>query len=122
MKPLSNGDVYADALSTAAIATIPFITLGKIGHPATLYVAVSLGILFACCYFGRIIFMMVKDSPARTSRKLENLMGLLEVPYVIALSALIFIHAGYEVEAALWIALGAAIAAVVFILLDNTEY
>lgn len=121
MKIISNGDVYADILSTAAIATIPFIAIGVFGQDATFYVSVALGIIFACGYFARLIFTVVRDT-VRKSRKLELFMDIMLLPYVIALTGLIFILERYEVEIVLWMALCAAVLAAVLVRIDYFDF
>ena len=119
MKAISNGDSYADALSTAGVAPIPFVTIGAMDHPAVLWISSALGILFASLFFIRFIMIIHDDSCVRTYRRLDNLMSMMQFPYVSALAGMILIDNGLEAEPVMWLSLAIAIGTVAFILLDR---
>lgn len=122
MKAISNGDSYADALSTAAFATIPFITIGSMGHPAVLWISSALGALFALLFLIRFVMIIHDDSCVRTYRRLDYLMSMMLFPYVSALAAMILIDNGIDAQPVMWLSLGIAVATVAFILLEREEY
>ena len=119
MKIISNGDTYADALSTVAFATIPFITIGAMDHPAVLWISSALGILFASLFLIRFFMIIHDDSHVRTSKRLENLVSMMQFPYVSALAGMILIDNGLEAEPVMWLSLAIAIGTAAFILLDR---
>ncbi|MDE6740729.1 MAG: hypothetical protein K2J58_00175 [Muribaculaceae bacterium] len=122
MKIISNGDTYADALSTATFATIPFITIGAMDHPAVLWISSALGILFASLFLIRFIMIIHDDSCVRTSKRLENLMSMMQFPYVSALAGMILIDKGLEAQPVMWLSLAIAVGTVAFILLESEEH
>lgn len=122
MKIISNGDTYADALSTAAFATIPFITIGTMDHPVVLWISSALGTLFALLFLIRFVMIIHDDSCVRTYRRLENLMSMMQFPYVSALAGMILIDNGLEAQPVMWLSLAIAVGTVAFILLEGEEY
>ena len=121
MKILSNGDTYADALSTAAFATIPFITMGVMDHPVVLWISSALGILFASLFLIRFFMILHDNSCVRTCKRLDNLMSMMQFPYVSALAGMILIDNGLEAEPVMWLSLAIAIGTIAFIILDHYE-
>ncbi|MDE7350874.1 MAG: hypothetical protein K2N25_07390 [Muribaculaceae bacterium] len=121
MKIISHNDVYADALSTAAFSTIPFLAIGIVGHPVVLHVSASLGILFLCCFLIRFFVILHRPSSIKTSGRLDNIVSMMHLPYAAALAGMIFLDNGFEAEPILWLSLILAIAAVAFGLLDSGE-
>lgn len=120
MKIVSNRDSYADALSTASIAAIPFIAIGSLKHPAVYYISWTLCILFACLYFIRFAFTLRNDSSKR-SEHLDNFMEIMQGPYVFSLAACFFMQAGYDMEPIFWLTLGFAVIGTVFSIFYNKE-
>ena len=112
MKTISIYDSYADALSTAAFATIPFIAMGMTGHTVLLYVSAGLGIMFFTLFLIRFVLLIRDKVETRNSRLLDNVMSLMLFPYVAALAAMIFIDNGYDATIVLWMALGIAVGTV----------
>ena len=112
MKIISIYDSYADALSTAAFATIPFIAMGMTGHTVLLYVSAGLGIMFFTLFLIRFVLIIRDKVKPRNNRLLDNVMSLLLFPYVAALAAMIFIDNGYDTTIVLWMALGIAVGTV----------
>ena len=116
MKPISNGDTYADALSTAAFATIPFIMIGVMGMPVVEWISTALGILFASLFLIRFILLIHDDSYVRTSKRLDNLMSMMQLPYVTALSGLILMLKVLEAEPVMWFSLAIAIGTLLLVI------
>ena len=122
MKIISNDDVYADALSTAAFATIPFVAMGVKGHTLLLYVSVGLSILFFCLFLIRFAHLLRKTHIIRSSRLLDNVMSLMQFPYVTALAAMIFIDNGIDATPVLWLALACAIGTVPIVRIFGDDF
>lgn len=118
MKILSNDDTYADALSTAAFASIPLIAIGVMGMPVVLWISAILGSLFFLLFLIRFCLMLYRDAPIKTSKKLDVLMSTLQFPYVAMLAGLIFMLKGIDGELVLWMALLFAIGVTAYILFD----
>ena len=112
MNVISNNDVYADALSTGMIATIPFITIGILGHPIVLYISASLGILLLCTFLIRFTVTLRKDNAVRSETWITELVSELSLPYMFSLSSLILIDNGLDASAGLWFSLAITIVAV----------
>ena len=121
MKLISNNDSYADALSTSMFATIPFIAIGLVDHPVVLYVSASLGILMLCAFLIRFFITLNRPSTIKSSTRLDNLMSLMQFPYVSALTGMIFIANGLEAAPILWLSLILAIGTTAFAILDPDE-
>ncbi len=121
MKIISDGDSYADALSTAAFATIPFITIGVMDHPLVLWISSALGILFTSLFLIRFIMILHDDSCVKTSKRLDNIMSMMQFPYVSALAGMILIDNGIDAQPVMWLSLAIAVGIVIFLLLDNEE-
>ncbi|MDE6379215.1 MAG: hypothetical protein K2L11_01985 [Muribaculaceae bacterium] len=119
MKIISGHDTYADALSTAAFATIPFIIFGVIGHPVVMYVSSALGILLFCGFLIRFAVNQHNHSTIRTSKWLSNLMSLLQLPYVFAVSALILISDGIDATIVMWFCLAVAVLGAIWCIFDS---
>ena len=111
MKIISNDDGYSDALSTAMIATIPFITIGIADHPVVLYASSVSVILLFCSFMARLIITLKKPETVRPAAWLTELVSLLQLPYATALSSLILINEGIEMAFGLWFSLAYAIVA-----------
>lgn len=109
MRIISNDDVYVDALSTAALATIPFITIGILNHPIILNVASALGILLGCGCLIRFGINAKRPETIRTNEWVPNLMSFLQLPYVFVISAFILINDRIDATIIVWICLGVAI-------------
>ena len=108
MKIISNCDSYADVLSTSAIATIPFIAIGSLDHPVVYYTSLTLCFLFSCIYIVRVVIILRKDS-AKRSERVENLVEIMQVPYVFSLAACFFMQAGYDMKLVFGVTLGVAL-------------
>lgn len=121
MKIISNGDSYADALSTSAIATIPFIAIGSLEHPAVYYTSWTLCFLFACIYIARLVIILRKDSSKRSER-VENLVEIMQVPYVFALAACFFMQAGYDMKPVFGVTLGVALIGAALVLFNKKDF
>ncbi|MDE5814163.1 MAG: hypothetical protein K2H72_07755 [Muribaculaceae bacterium] len=119
MKIISNDDAYADALSTAAFATIPFIIFGVIGHPVVLYVSSALGILLFCGFLIRFAVNQHNHSTIRTSKWIADFMSLLQLPYVFAVSALILIADGIDATIIMWFCLAVAVLGAIWCIHDS---
>lgn len=112
MKTISNDDVYADALSTAALATIPFITIGILKNPILLDIAASLGILLGCCFLIRFVILLYRPEAIRPKGWIEEFMSLMQLPYVFAISATFLIIYGMDdASIILWICLAVSLMA-----------
>lgn len=109
MKIISNGDAYADALSTAALATIPFIAFGILRHPIVLYVSSALAILLSCCFLIRFFMTLKRPDIIKASEWMTDLMSLLELPYVFAVSALLLIIDRIDASIVIWLSLAVAL-------------
>lgn len=121
MKAISNGDVYTDALSTGTFASIPFITFGIFGHPFLMYVSSALGILLCCAFLVRFIYTLRYPSIIKSSKRLECIVSLMQIPYVAALAGMVFIDNGLDVTPILWLALALAIAVIVLGLVNKED-
>ncbi|MDE6551534.1 MAG: hypothetical protein K2K98_01025 [Muribaculaceae bacterium] len=121
MKLISNNDAYADALSTEAFAVIPFIAIGIVGQRVVLYVSATLGILFFCCFLIRFFVTLHRPSSIKASARLDNIMSLMQFPYVSALVGMILIDNGLEAVPILWLSLVFAIGAVTFAIMDSGD-
>ncbi len=109
MKIISNKDVYADTLSSAAIATVPFIAIGIVGHPIVLYVSIAIGILSMCTFLIRFVFILHRPDSVCTTEWVANLMSLLQLPYFFAIAAYVLSFDGVDAVPLLWVCLGLAI-------------
>lgn len=109
MKVISNGDVYCDALSTAAIATIPFIAIGIISQPLVLYLSAVLGGLMFCIFLIRFAISLRHPAIIRTSKLIDNVMSLMQIPYVSALIGMILIDNGIDGIPVIWLSIALAI-------------
>ena len=118
MKTISNDDVYADALSNAALATIPFITFGILKYPTLLNIAAALGILLGCAFLIRFVMMLYRPEIIRTKGWIEQFMSLLQLPYVFAISATILIFYGMDASVVLWICLAFSLMAAAWSIYD----
>ena len=114
MKTISNDDVYADALSTAALATIPFITIGIFKNPILLDISASIGILLGCCFLIRFVILLYRPEAIRTKGWIEEFMSLMQLPYVFAISAMFLINYDKEASVILWICLAVSLLAAVW--------
>ena len=80
--------IFADSITEASIkiiaASLPFITMGLIGHPALLIAAGSTGGVFLFVFLIRT-YMLTNRYPKRMPL-LDNIMNGLLFPYVFALS------------------------------------
>ncbi len=119
MKIISNGDAYADALSTTGLATIPFIIFGILGHPIVLYVSSALGILLSCCFLIRFFMMLKRPDIIKASEWLTDLMSFLELPYVFAISALLLITDRIDASIVIWVSLAVAILGAAWCFFDS---
>ncbi len=119
MRIISNDDTYADALSSAAFATIPFIAIGVMDNPVVLYISASLGIIFFVTFLIRFIINLKIPSTIKTSNCVADLVSLLQFPYVVALASLIFTMEGIDMTVGLWLSLAIAIGATLFVILDR---
>lgn len=114
MKIISNGDAYADALSTTAIATVPFIAFGMLNRPVVLYSALTIGMLLFCIYLIRFFYTLKTDA-SQKPEWLPDLISILQLPYVFLVAALLLFVAHIDATPVVWVSLGVGLSEAVFL-------
>ena len=111
-------DFYLRTYAQILLFLLPFLTLGLLGEEIVLYLSASIEAICLLALIARFFTYLKNHKVADRPKWADEVLGMMTLPYSMALSSLILIKSGIEAQSGIWLAIIFTVLIILAILTD----